>query len=441
MSQQQAQKRVREPDLEPDLEPEEGGLPPDAKRRPPHWQHWYYESKLRRPVSAAPVERPLHRQDAERGAAAAHAIASAPPPFCTVYVLMRLARGPPPQNFVWHEVAVQPRLAHVGATSRRLHRFVLQLPDSKTWPHPAPSLSPPDASWTPVCTMFCGMGAEERDRRLRVQVWIAPPHDVSSPRGVSAMRWYNAPSQQLLWVTMGDLRRTGQSPEHPQGFANLFGHPFAEWTEEVVQQAWPRGATALQRRWPCSETTIPFALYHGGGGKDREACQKLVREGVRASEGGMLGPGVYLGSFFKATRYAYFDRHSVRGETYIERGGRSCVLRCLVFARRVKKMEESTYVCRDSRAKAQNPHASEGSRWFSQAIQCLRDPEGHWGAVEGFDAARLRPTPLGRGKWMVRNEEWCVREDRVMVASVAEFAGSSMATDKWRPWDRASTIL
>ena len=64
----------------------------------------------------------------------------------------------------------------------------------------------------------------------------------------------------------------------------------------------------------CPSSTMhevkPKALYHGTGGRIQDLVWIMKGQALKASTTGMNGPGVYLGPFTKAVRFASMKRQT-----------------------------------------------------------------------------------------------------------------------------------
>lgn len=151
----------------------------------------------------------------------------------------------------------------------------------------------PDAATAP--TWLCALaaaepGAEAAAARHGVTVVERPPGVLH----VSCDACGAAPLSGGLFVTVAEIAACG---EREGGTIWHVSH-LPPGTLAAVA-----ACPALQAAWRETEGCYRV-LYHG---TDGAAASALREDGLRPSEGGMMGPGVYLGSFFKAARYAMYN--------------------------------------------------------------------------------------------------------------------------------------
>lgn len=204
-----------------------------------------------------------------------------------------------------------------------------------------------------------------------------------------------------VWVTRADVRR---------------GHAYN----------WPIGGVGVVSKALERKGTAPLAhfdtLYHGtplGNVGPLWATRRLHT----TREGGMMGPGVYLGDVQKAFRFAMFDTY-YRGE--IDRGA---VVRCIVDLRgaKVKVLRE------DGRGEVPCTCARCGrDGWRRRTL--LVDHEGMWSRSDDILVVpRIR---LSETKYLVWNPETVVRDTRRVRAM--DWAEANMRT-RGAHYERAFT--
>ena len=247
-----------------------------------------------------------------------------------------------------------------------------------------------DAFYLSWCRRGAGAEVAEQHPTLHMHAKAPPPSGVTR-RALGA--------QLRLWLVFDDLVPRGEAP-YPApapcaGVATFCGLPIAASITTFVPQL-----LATQQQFPT--LARPLALYHG----TCAAIAWVASEPLRASQQGMLGSGcVYLGPWWKATRFAGFQRAGGAGEYTPAPHGTHVVLRVLVFAAAVRELEAA-------------------------------DEDLDWTSVE---AARLPPTPLDpQGKrWLVRNAEWAAQPSLCLMRHIVVLDVSSMARNPWRPWRRS----
>lgn len=232
-------------------------------------------------------------------------------------------------------------------------------------------------------------GGEERKsnetEEAQACVWEAP----SSTPGVVMAHNTGTAARPWVWVTAADVLQN----------SHWFNAHFAE---QVVHACKTVPALAL----PTNASTggRMMVLYHGTSA-DAAVCITTAR-GFRPSTAGMLGGGgVYLGSFWKATRYAVWDA------TYGARPTTGCILRVLVHAQDARRV--ATF------------HRAGAVRAWAQSHPQL--PPLH--------VACCMPSTA-----LVSNEEWCVDPALCVVRHVGELDASTMDTARWNPQGRTALL-
>jgi len=232
----------------------------------------------------------------------------------------------------------------------------------------------------------------------------------------------------FVWAVEDDFRERGEQPSDPpthphaaSGLATVFGLPIGDstrvlWTTVVPQLA--QHVQATSKVHPAK----PYALYHGTGGDVRWL---LRGDALRPSPVGMFGRGVYLGSFWKSTRYAGFQRAGAGGE-FTLRPDSAMVARVLVFASPLSMKAPAVL----------------GAGAPPAAVEALRrkccDNGGQWRTRA--NAVMLAPTKLGVSRWLVRNEEWVAKADVCVVRHVAALNLLTVPRAPWQPWARFACI-
>lgn len=131
----------------------------------------------------------------------------------------------------------------------------------------------------------------------------------------------------------------------------------------------------------------PLSLYHGTADNLLNECIKELKPSF-----GMLGNAIYLGTFWKACRFA------TRDQKYIIRNG--SLLRYLVFSKNMIEYPKNDWKCECSKCK--------NDSWAAH----ISDHLNMWSHTG--DAVHASPC-LGNGyrndgekKWALKNEEWAV---------------------------------
>ena len=167
------------------------------------------------------------------------------------------------------------------------------------------------------------------------------------------------------------------------------------------------------RRMPCEWRV----LYHGTGA---ECHQGIATLGFLASAG-QLGFGVYLGTFWKACRFAGRDQeYKLRDHP-------------LVYRVLTNKVEEVLYPRRQWRCECDKCRLLEETR----ASAC-----DHWKTWERGKCGRLLILKYPDGGWTTQNDEWVLsREDIVRVCEAVVLDKTSIHGPHYDPQQRDIRIL
>ena len=231
-------------------------------------------------------------------------------------------------------------------------------------------------------------------------------------------------AQSGVWIVAADAIPAGEVLE--EGVAakcSVFGLPLAESFEAIAEV--------------CSSVCAPrpqpnLVLYHGSSSSN---WMSIAATGLRPSKG-MLGMGVYMGSFWKATRFA------ARTQEYQLREEGGCISRVYVFAASLHAMparQTPAYVCPCDECATLMKHGSPAS------LERLAhtDHESRWAADETCDGLYLEPRrcETDARRWIVRNAEWCVRPRCLSVQNGARLDMQSVFAERYDPLQRSQTIL
>lgn len=349
--------------------------------------------------------------------------------------------------------------------------------------------------WERACVKHTSLSLSTEARlrgRVELSLWQAPTHTFSgSPTCVNhtVLRRHagHNTSRGTVWAVLRDMVPRGQCPVAPQGFATVFDMQLQRYVVADMMQEDVRMAL-LERNPPLHyhHESLPHALYHGTGGSMEWLCKPGAR--LMESSGGMLGVGVYLGSFTKAVRFAAFARSANPRTEYSHRHAdqAAAILRVLVFIDQDTKIkwlhrneqggggqedrhdqdgmrERARYFAHLFTASTAEKHSAEhdgmrkrrrvsvatdgarARRWTDARRAPFVDHESTWRRAE-FDAVALLPICVGvnpysgREVWVVRNEEWCVRAPLTLIRNVADLHVATVAMDPWQPWRRASAV-
>lgn len=241
-----------------------------------------------------------------------------------------------------------------------------------------------------------------------------------------------------VWITEDDLTPRGAF-EHIPAAVSIYG--FALSPESVAlfhAHAAALHAMDVAHSVNCS----PLSLYHG---TDLASAVRLLQgHDVPRACPGMLGRGFYLGSFFKACRFA------ARTQDYtLRKQGEGVVMRARAFVTRTETAESHkkrhACVCDECAAAIAREPFSEARK----RMALLVDHASLWRQA-GMKAVHLGvsdATKLGPhrgefgGHYMSRHDEWCIEESRVMPCDVALLDFSSIDAARYNPLERSQRIL
>jgi hypothetical protein len=221
-----------------------------------------------------------------------------------------------------------------------------------------------------------------------------------------------------LWICKDDFTARGGVPP------SVFGCPISAKN--------PCDHSILEQ-WSPTLCHIRVA-YHG---TSREAFHSIATHGFNNTFG-MLGTGIYVGSFWKACRFA------ARDQQYQERE-QPIVIRLL-------------WKCREEDI-LKFPRSFEDG--FCLCSKCYGNPEqkafcAHtydWSANSSFPppkpfyrgswkAGQLLPTKYPSGKWATQNEEWVLNASLIQgIAQAVQLDRSSIARPHYDPLQRNITFV
>jgi len=184
------------------------------------------------------------------------------------------------------------------------------------------------------------------------------------------------------------------------------------------------GLKHIYEQSPWNDCTIqnePLVVYHG---TDKSVIANIVKDGLRPTFG-MLGTGIYFGTFWKSFRFA------TRTQDYIKREG--AILRCFAFWTSVayKTGRSDPCACKEC-AKALKVRSKQKRE---DAIFKTRFCDHEALLLKFYEAVRALP----EARSPIKNEEYiCLNNSNVYMDTVA-YAIST--TEHHEPLNRALTIL
>lgn len=212
---------------------------------------------------------------------------------------------------------------------------------------------------------------------------------------------------QGLWVTDGDFVERGEVVGKIQGVRNIFGisishHAFETWKDLIMY---------LQtHQTPFSSCKIPMVLYHG---TSKSNYSSILNNGLQETHG-MLGQGVYLGSFWKACRFA------CRTQSY-EKIEDPLVIRVVVMAKHILNRPGDRCEC-------------DACKEDPGLMPFYTDHLSTW--KQWNDAVYLPSSKLMSGKYVVKNAEWAVNKENVTVQQAVDIDGLSVDWSAYKPLQR-----
>ena len=193
--------------------------------------------------------------------------------------------------------------------------------------------------------------------------------------------------------------------------AVVFGIPVAVRVHTMLYHGIVEAYKAVQDIWPdVSVEHDPWATYHGTA---KSSMASIMKEGLKPSFG-MLGHAVYLGTFWKAFRFATLT------QDYQKRPG--AIIRILCFW--TKKLGYRTRLndpCRCIKC------GSRGSP--------LADHDGLWHKIFGHVAVWAIPYVGGP----IKNEEYACIDTRTLLMDSVGYAAAT--TEHHEPFNRDYCIL
>lgn len=182
---------------------------------------------------------------------------------------------------------------------------------------------------------------------------------------------------------------------------------------------------------------LAWVMYHG---TPLVNVESILREGLRPTERGMEGRGVYLGDFLKAVRFAMFSTYWTKFQNTSKRGA-GAVLRCVaVGTRRAHKVldvtgaKERPCLClkcdRDERLKVS-----------SKRKRLLVDHRGDWHHRQGFGTLWVPPCEWAPGKKIVGKPELVVADPLAVFVTCAREVNMATRRENYDPEQKDHRVL
>lgn len=213
-------------------------------------------------------------------------------------------------------------------------------------------------------------------------------------------------SKSQVWVMKDDLELKGAF-QTLQGQRTFFGVPIDDDDALFV----------LANIVELKHTASPNVFYHGTA---ESHLNLILAEGLRPSMHGMLGAGYYVGTFWKAARFA------VRSQAYELQKG--VVFRVLATIEKAIEFPRSKWACACTQC-IHNPFSN------------IADHRGAWTKEGDAAVARATGEPCGlcrdgTPRYALRNEEWCLLA-KPLILQWASISSCGFAHD---PLDRSVII-
>jgi hypothetical protein len=196
-----------------------------------------------------------------------------------------------------------------------------------------------------------------------------------------------------IWITQQDTRPLGGVD------ATVFGVPLHAEIHEAFDKI-----CAHFRHLP-----RVFVGYHG---TSMDAWQK-IRSTTLLPSRGQLGTGIYVGSFWKACRFAIRDQHYALRTNPV-------VMRVLWTADSIMPFPSVVCTCSECILKTEE----------KAAVCCHEKTWTH------LDAGFLKPYKFSDGKWATRNEEWVLSPSCLLKMSLAVGIDTSNIEKHYDPLQR-----
>lgn len=224
------------------------------------------------------------------------------------------------------------------------------------------------------------------------------------------------------WVALDDFQPKGAIPDMGvRGASTFFGIPFSPEVLTLVEQHLP----ALTSLTPAQ----PLVFYHGTG---MEPFESICEHGLQETQG-MLGQGAYVGTFWKACRFA------ARTQDYKIRDA-GILLRCLVFPTASGFLEATS---KDKQPCACAKCAAKEKTIHSIAVTKICDHQSTW-RVHGWDGIHVPSHGIhdehGTYKSVVTNEEWIVKKELVHCTAAMLLDMDSFTKTIYDPMERVQRV-
>jgi hypothetical protein len=227
-----------------------------------------------------------------------------------------------------------------------------------------------------------------------------------------------------VWVVPADARAAGSLPDFGIRERRCVFGIHILYTEEFL--------AAVCAHFPSAAALPTHVLYHGTAA---EAWEGICASGLEPTFG-MLGTGVYMGTFWKATRFAALT------QSYQPRKD-GIILRAYVHAPRLYTFDDMlfrpAYDCPCARCTA----AKESGDSAQIERAAYTDHETRWALCPEVCGAEVLPQRCKSEPtlWILKNAEWCLRPQCIHVQLGARLDLKTMEDAHYDPLKRSQKIL
>lgn len=234
-------------------------------------------------------------------------------------------------------------------------------------------------------------------------------HVSSSPFEIPTLVSLHSLATDGIWITEDDTVPRGGVD------ARIFGIPM---DAEVA------GAWLVVPQEPCKRG--PWRIRVGYHGTDSISMSSIARDNQLRPSFGQLGTGVYVGSFWKACRFAVRDQnYNVKPQP--------CVLRVLWLC------DESKQLVFPRKSPCRCKRLCE-TKSEDEASACGHELD--WQTDLPWQSGQLVPSRFRNGRWITRNEEWVCPPSAVQrLQQVAFVDVASVDGPHYNPVQRNIRIL
>lgn len=245
----------------------------------------------------------------------------------------------------------------------------------------------------------------------------------SSAHKEPVRRTYKDITQNGTWCAFHDLSLQGGPIG--QSKATIFGVPIDSTLDYTLIFSIRDIYDMCSTIWPVDIHCEPRVIYHGTA---RENVKSIISEGLRPTFG-MLGTGIYFGTFWKSFRFA------TRTQDYIKRQG--AILRYYSFWNRVqyKSTMDDPCQCEKCKKLLSKKRVSKVERERNYIAAQFCDHDAKWSKDNFFDAIMAFPILDGP----IKNMECMSLDDtKVLLDSIGHVEST---TEHHEPLNRDITIL